>query len=421
MIENAVYKVIPPGDLNPLVTLDYLDGWTGGVGGEVSGVGSVGEIFWWPTDTAPEGTLWCNGDAISRVGYKDLFDIIGIIYGNGDGTTTFNLPDLRGYFIRGYDPEELRDVGGNRPIGTPQEDSDVAFLTSQITLDENQYNEFITAWVTNEEERERYYSPRPINLNMLPCIRYKAVDVVGTISSGMPFRIDFIATESQQVFDLEIDIPVEVQVYKNGILMRRIIDYNIVGTTIVFVRPVFNEDYITVLWLNDQYVQQALDELADMRQFIEELQVAVTEAVDELNDVKLDLVDTQNTVSELEVALEEALEEIELLKNSQIPESLFRMNFIANNQQVFDLQEDVTQEIQVYKNGILMQESVDYNINGAEIEFIREIFDGDFVSVLWLHVTNIDIIQLKSKVETLEQEKFALETRLTAIETYLNL
>ena len=48
------------------------------------------------SDTIPDNWLLCNGQAISRTDYQELFNIIGITYGSGDGFTTFNLPDLQG-------------------------------------------------------------------------------------------------------------------------------------------------------------------------------------------------------------------------------------------------------------------------------------------------------------------------------------
>ena len=53
--------------------------------------------------TVPNGWLECDGSAISRVTYKNLYDVLGVTFGNGDTTTTFNLPDLRGCFLRGQD------------------------------------------------------------------------------------------------------------------------------------------------------------------------------------------------------------------------------------------------------------------------------------------------------------------------------
>ena len=47
-------------------------------------------------NNAPKGWLLCNGETVSRETYKFLFEIIGTIYGNGDGITTFTLPDMRG-------------------------------------------------------------------------------------------------------------------------------------------------------------------------------------------------------------------------------------------------------------------------------------------------------------------------------------
>ena len=68
----------------------------------------------------PAGWLKCNGAAVSRTAYADLFSIIGTHYGAGDGHSTFNLPDLRGEFIRGID--EGRGADPNRAFGSWQSD-----------------------------------------------------------------------------------------------------------------------------------------------------------------------------------------------------------------------------------------------------------------------------------------------------------
>ncbi len=65
-------------------------------------VGSM-QPFGGTTGLVPSGWLLCDGTAISRTTYADLFAIIGTNYGAGDGATTFNLPDLRGRFLRGTD------------------------------------------------------------------------------------------------------------------------------------------------------------------------------------------------------------------------------------------------------------------------------------------------------------------------------
>jgi len=63
----------------------------------------VGTVAFFARSSAPTGWLKCNGAAISRTDYEDLFDSIGTTYGTGDGSTTFNLPDLRGEFVRCLD------------------------------------------------------------------------------------------------------------------------------------------------------------------------------------------------------------------------------------------------------------------------------------------------------------------------------
>lgn len=62
-----------------------------------SGSGAItGEGKLWFTDTAPTGWLLCDGTAISRTTYADLFAVIGTTYGSGDGVNTFNIPDFSG-------------------------------------------------------------------------------------------------------------------------------------------------------------------------------------------------------------------------------------------------------------------------------------------------------------------------------------
>jgi microcystin-dependent protein len=59
-------------------------------------IAPIGEIIMWPTASAPLDFLVCNGQTVLRGQYSDLFNVIGTTYGAGDGSTTFNLPDLRG-------------------------------------------------------------------------------------------------------------------------------------------------------------------------------------------------------------------------------------------------------------------------------------------------------------------------------------
>jgi len=70
--------------------------------------------------SAPTGWLECDGSSVSRSTYSDLFSVIGTNFGVGDGATTFDLPDLRGEFVRGWD--NGRGVDDGRSFGSDQAD-----------------------------------------------------------------------------------------------------------------------------------------------------------------------------------------------------------------------------------------------------------------------------------------------------------
>ena len=74
-----------------------------------SGIGSTvgalpaGSVIPFAGSSAPANWLLCAGQAVSRTDYGALFAVIGTTYGSGDGSTTFNVPDLRGRVVAGID------------------------------------------------------------------------------------------------------------------------------------------------------------------------------------------------------------------------------------------------------------------------------------------------------------------------------
>lgn len=70
------------------------------------GLPPVGSILATARSTAPDGWLLCDGSAVSRSTYAALFAAIGTTFGSGNGSTTFNLPDLRGRVIAGIDSSQ---------------------------------------------------------------------------------------------------------------------------------------------------------------------------------------------------------------------------------------------------------------------------------------------------------------------------
>lgn len=103
------------GSNNPLTTSYRLGGvWTNTPIVALP----TGSVSAFAGSSVPSGYLVCQGQAVSRTTYSSLFSVIGSTYGSGDGSTTFNLPDLRAEFIRGLDAG--RGVDTARALGSSQ-------------------------------------------------------------------------------------------------------------------------------------------------------------------------------------------------------------------------------------------------------------------------------------------------------------
>ena len=99
------------GDIRFNTTLTQFEGYNGSAWGEIANGVPAGSVFSFATTTPPSGYLECNGAAVSRSTYASLFSAISTTWGVGDGSSTFNLPDLRGQFVRGWDNSAGVDSG----------------------------------------------------------------------------------------------------------------------------------------------------------------------------------------------------------------------------------------------------------------------------------------------------------------------
>jgi microcystin-dependent protein len=103
--------------------MEGLTGYTKGVDASSSSDAesqmTAGVIMMWPVSEPPSGWLLCNGAAVSRSDYGALFVVIGTAYGSGDGSSTFNLPDLKGRVAVGYSDSDttfdaIGETGGEK-------------------------------------------------------------------------------------------------------------------------------------------------------------------------------------------------------------------------------------------------------------------------------------------------------------------
>lgn len=83
----------------------------------------VGSVTMYGGATAPSADwLLCDGSAVSRTTYASLFAVLSTTYGIGDGTTTFNVPNTNGVFVRGAGSQTINAIGYTGTRGTAQSD-----------------------------------------------------------------------------------------------------------------------------------------------------------------------------------------------------------------------------------------------------------------------------------------------------------
>jgi microcystin-dependent protein len=139
-----------------------------------------GAVMVFAMNGAPSGWLAANGSNVSRTTYANLFTAIGTTYGSGNGSTTFTLPDLRGYFVRGSGTNS--DGAASGGFGEKQADS---FANHNHTINSGQQNGISSGCgADNTYQKANDYAcglgttgssggteTRPKNIAMLYCIK----------------------------------------------------------------------------------------------------------------------------------------------------------------------------------------------------------------------------------------------------------
>ncbi|UGV31532.1 phage tail protein [Halopseudomonas aestusnigri] len=148
----------------------------------------AGQVAYFATPTPPNGWLKANGALVSRVAYARLFAALGESWGAGDGFNTFQLPDLRGEFVRGHDDGRGVDIG--RVFGSVQGQSGgLATVESRYSISGVPEDRAVTvpqtgfpsAWINTGDRTSAYdvdlrfknqADMRPRNVALLACIKF---------------------------------------------------------------------------------------------------------------------------------------------------------------------------------------------------------------------------------------------------------
>ena len=211
---KTIWKDLP--DTSTPITADRLQNIEDGIEYLFKhGVGGgdtlpIGIILPFSDNTIPEGYLLCDGSAISRTTYADLFSVIGTTYGEGDGTTTFNLPNLKGRVPIGKDEADtdfdvLGETGGEKThtLTVNEMPSHIHSMNSVINgtnvqdstpvrmqTDKYSWGGTSSYWTDNAGENQPHNNLQPyhvvnyiIKVNQTTSIQAQVVDIYSTSTS----------------------------------------------------------------------------------------------------------------------------------------------------------------------------------------------------------------------------------------------
>lgn len=148
--------------------------------GHIAKAVPTGTIIYVCSHNAPDGYLKADGSPVFRKIYSELFSVIGVRFGSGDGILTFNLPDLRGEFIRGLD--NGRGVDAGRELGNVQMDEFRSHYHGFLDRPNMRMESGVYTWTPQIMEvaeqdsisttRSGGSETRPRNIALLACIKY---------------------------------------------------------------------------------------------------------------------------------------------------------------------------------------------------------------------------------------------------------
>ena len=122
-------RVNVPGGIISIPWYRFLISLWNRTGGGTGNVGlATGAMYVWPGDAGniPSTTLLCDGTAVSRTQYSGLFSVIGVKFGAGDGSTTFNLPNLQDRVVIG--------ASGTKPAGATGGENSLTLTEAQLPV-----------------------------------------------------------------------------------------------------------------------------------------------------------------------------------------------------------------------------------------------------------------------------------------------
>lgn len=188
----------------------------------------------------PMGWMICNGAAVSRTTYPDLFTAIGTTYGAGDGTSTFNLPDLRGRVAVGLDPNQtefdnLGEKGGEKThtLTTAEMPAHTHSISGKSGVDDSNFSGNLGAFaaadaVTPYDQNTGSTGGGAAHNNLQPYAVTNYIISIGTsaaVAGGVPIQSQYIGRGSSAERDSTYGVP-GTDADRVALANRQIIWYN---------------------------------------------------------------------------------------------------------------------------------------------------------------------------------------------------
>lgn len=172
LADSAVTQA-PGNNTTKLATTAYAD--AAALAAAIAKSVPSGAIAHFAMNAAPTGWLKANGAAVSRTTYAALFAAIGTTFGVGDGSTTFNVPEMRAEFIRGWD--DSRGIDSGRVFGSAQSPTSISTVvtngTNVVINNGESVGSGSQSYFSTNTGATGYteYAVRPRNIALLVCIK----------------------------------------------------------------------------------------------------------------------------------------------------------------------------------------------------------------------------------------------------------
>ena len=252
---------IDSSDTNTFLSAVLVTGGTGTGGGTPSVDTAIGMVAPFAMDSVPTGWLHCDGSAVSRTTYSLLYSKVADLYGAGDGSTTFNLPNLKDEFIRGS--SDTLEVGNKQGQSLQSHTHSILQPNGATSVGGTVMGNY---GVTNGLASDGSGETRPRNVAMLYCINATAEPSSGG-GSYTPEKMVWEDVTAERTFDTVYtntnDVPLYVQLDlsspKDG-ACNFIIDGSRQGTVGCYNTAAASYVYDSPLYICLLYTSDAADE-----------------------------------------------------------------------------------------------------------------------------------------------------------------